>query len=90
MSGADQGDVLVVFGITGDLAKKMTFQALYLLEHRAVLTCSVVGVGRDDVSEEGLRARARSAIEEAGTAVNDETFERLAARLSYVPDDSPR
>ena len=29
-----EGDILVIFGITGDLAKKMTFRALYRLERR--------------------------------------------------------
>ncbi len=32
-------DVLVVFGITGDLARKMTFRALYRLERRKLLDC---------------------------------------------------
>jgi glucose-6-phosphate 1-dehydrogenase len=36
-------DVLVIFGITGNLAKVMTFQALYRLEARSLLNCSVVG-----------------------------------------------
>ena len=30
-----RGDALVVFGITGDLAKKMTLRSLYRLERRA-------------------------------------------------------
>ena len=36
-------DVLVVFGITGDLARVMTFRSLYRLEKRELLTCPVVG-----------------------------------------------
>ena len=42
-------DVLVIFGITGDLAKKMTFRALYRLERRKKLQCPIVGVARDEV-----------------------------------------
>jgi glucose-6-phosphate 1-dehydrogenase len=38
------GDVLVVFGITGDLARVMTFRSLYRLEQRGLLNCPVVGV----------------------------------------------
>ncbi|MFY9764712.1 MAG: hypothetical protein WAK42_06845, partial [Mycobacterium sp.] len=38
-------DVLVIFGITGDLAKKMTFRSLYRLERRRLLECPIVGVG---------------------------------------------
>ena len=37
-------DVLVVFGITGDLAKVMTFRSLYRLERRGLLDCPIVGV----------------------------------------------
>jgi len=41
-------EVLVIFGITGDLAKKQTFRALYRLERRGELGCSVIGVARDE------------------------------------------
>jgi len=41
-------DVLVVFGITGDLAKVMTFHSLYKLEQRGLLDCPIVGVAVDD------------------------------------------
>ncbi|MGH3598028.1 MAG: glucose-6-phosphate dehydrogenase, partial [Mycobacterium sp.] len=39
-----RSDLLVIFGITGDLARKMTFRALYRLERRGVLGCPVLGV----------------------------------------------
>ena len=35
-------DVFVVFGITGDLAKVMTFRSLYRLEARGLLQCPIV------------------------------------------------
>ena len=41
-------DVLVIFGITGDLAKVMTFHSLYRLEQRGLLDCPIVGVAFDD------------------------------------------
>ena len=41
-------DVFVVFGITGDLAKVMTFRSLYRLERRGLLSCPIVGVAVDD------------------------------------------
>jgi glucose-6-phosphate 1-dehydrogenase len=41
-------DVLVVFGITGDLAKVMTFRSLYRLEKRGLLDCPILGVAVDD------------------------------------------
>ena len=58
--GPDQSaDVLVVFGITGDLAKVMTFRSLYRLERRGLLDCPIVGVAVDDWTVDQLRERAR-------------------------------
>ncbi len=39
-----QSDALVLFGVTGDLAHKMIFPALYAMEKRGVLEVPVVGV----------------------------------------------
>ena len=48
MTATVTSDVLVIFGITGDLARVMTYQALYRLEKRGLLQCPVVGVALDD------------------------------------------
>lgn len=84
---ASTADVLVIFGITGDLARKMTLRSLYRLEHRGLLDCPIVGVAVDDWDVERLRAHAREAIEAAGEKIQSSVFERLAARLSYVSGD---
>jgi glucose-6-phosphate 1-dehydrogenase len=80
-------DVLVVFGISGDLAKVMTFRSLYRLERRGLLTCPVVGVAVDDWTTDDLREHARKAIEATGEPVDEEVFERFAGRLSYLSGD---
>jgi glucose-6-phosphate 1-dehydrogenase len=77
-------DVLVIFGITGDLAKVMTFLSLYRLEGRGLLDCPIVGVAGDDWTLEHLRQHARESIEGTGETVDQEVFDRFAARLSYV------
>jgi glucose-6-phosphate 1-dehydrogenase len=77
-------DVLVIFGITGDLAKKMTFRSLYRLERRGLLDCPIVGVARRNWSDEELHARARTAITDSGESVDDAVFARFAKRLSMV------
>jgi glucose-6-phosphate 1-dehydrogenase len=79
--------VLVVFGISGDLAKVMTFRSLYRLERRGLLTCPVVGVAVDDWTTDELREHARKAIEATGEPVDDQVFERFAGRLSYLSGD---
>jgi glucose-6-phosphate 1-dehydrogenase len=80
-------DVLVVFGISGDLAKVMTFRSLYRLERRGLLTCPVVGVAVDDWTTEELRQHARKAIEDTGEPMDDQVFDRFAGRLSYLSGD---
>ena len=84
---AKPADVLVVFGITGDLAKVMTFRSLYRLEQRGLLDCPIVGVAVDDWSVEQLRERARSSIEGTGETLDEEVFGRFSDRLSYVSGD---
>jgi glucose-6-phosphate 1-dehydrogenase len=85
--GTESSDLLVIFGITGDLARKMTFQALYRLERRTLLQCPIIGVASDDISVEELVKRARKAIEGAGEEIDDEVFDRLTGRLSYLHGD---
>jgi glucose-6-phosphate 1-dehydrogenase len=80
-------DVFVVFGITGDLAKVMTFRSLYRLERRGLLTCPIVGVAVDDWTVDDLKQRARESIVGTGEPLDEEVFGRLAARFSYVHGD---
>ncbi|HEX4688832.1 MAG TPA: glucose-6-phosphate dehydrogenase [Nocardioides sp.] len=81
------GDVLVVFGITGDLARVMTFRSLYRLEKRGLLTCPIVGVAVDDWTVDQLIERARTSIEGTGEVLDKAVFDRFAERLSYVSGD---
>jgi glucose-6-phosphate 1-dehydrogenase len=83
----EQADVLVIFGITGDLAKVMTFLSLYRLEARGLLDCPIVGVAGNDWSVEQLRTHARECIAGTGETVDEKVFDRFAARLSYVSGD---
>ncbi len=80
-------DVLVVFGITGDLAKVMTFHSLYRLEQRGLLDCPIVGVAVDDWTVDQLRERARESIVGTGEQLDEQVFDRFAGRLSYVQGD---
>jgi glucose-6-phosphate 1-dehydrogenase len=80
-------DLLVIFGITGDLAKVMTFRSLYRLEERGLLDCPIVGVAVDDWSADQLVERARESIIGTGEQVDEDVFRRFAARLSYVSGD---
>ncbi len=80
-------DVLVVFGITGDLARVMTFRSLYRLDAGGLLNCPILGVAVNDWTVEQLRAHARECIEATGEKIDDAVFERFASRLSYLAGD---
>jgi glucose-6-phosphate 1-dehydrogenase len=84
---ADEADALVVFGITGDLAKKMTLRSLYRLERRGLLHCPVIGVAAEDWSVDHLRDHARESIVATGEQLDEEVFGRFAGRLGYVSGD---
>ncbi len=82
-----RGDALVVFGITGDLAKVMTFRSLYRLEQRGLIECPIIGVAVDDWTQDQLLDRARTSIIGTGEDLDEAVFARLAARMSYVQGD---
>ena len=81
-----RSDALVVFGVTGDLAFKQIFPALYAMAMRGHLNFPVIGLARQDWTDEQLRTRARDSIAARG-AVDSAVFERLASRLRYVAGD---
>jgi glucose-6-phosphate 1-dehydrogenase len=80
-------DQLVVFGITGDLARVMTFRSLYRLERRGLLECPILGVAFDDWTIDRLVERARESIVGTGEPLDEDVFRRLVDRLSYVSGD---
>jgi glucose-6-phosphate 1-dehydrogenase len=84
---AQPADVLVIFGITGDLARVMTFHSLYRLEQRGLLDCPIVGVAFDDWTLDQLVQRARDSIVATGETLDEAVFKRFAARLSYIQGD---
>ena len=80
-------DVFVAFGISGDLAKVMTFHSLYRLEARGLLKCPIVGVAFDDWTDEDLRKHATKAIRALEKRVNKKVLDRLMRRMSYLQGD---
>ena len=80
-------DCLVIFGITGDLARKKTFQALYRLEQRGRLRCRIVGVARNPWTDETLREHAAEAIETTVPDPDSDVVKRLDERMHYIAGD---
>jgi len=82
-----ESDALVLFGITGDLARKKIFPALYALAKRGSLKIPVVGVADPRLSLAQLRKRARDAIRESGKIDDQPALDHLLSLLSYVSGD---
>ena len=81
---ADRSDALVLFGVTGDLAHKMIFPALYALAKRGALEIPVIGVASPTWSLTDLRNRVKDGIERSGGIDNQPAFQDLLSRLGYV------
>ena len=80
-------DALVIFGITGDLARKRIFPALYAMCRSGALLCPVIGVAASDWSTEQLRARVTESIARDVVDVDRVVLKRLLSLLSYVRGD---
>ena len=87
MNSPPPSDALVVFGVTGDLAHKMIFPALYAMVKNEGLSVPVVGVARPPMTLTEVRQRATDSIEAAGIAVDRRTLKRLLGLLAYVSGD---
>src|SRR5881296_935518 len=85
---------LVIFGATGDLARRKLLPALYNLGHEGALPerFNVIGIARSEMDDDGYRDMARESIEQFSRREADpQVASALLERIRYVPgsfDDS--
>jgi len=84
---ASRSDALVLFGVTGDLAHKMIFPALYAMVKRGALKVPVIGVALPKWSLARLRNRVTDSIKRWGGIDDRRAFHRLLSLLKYVSGD---
>ncbi|MFO7579957.1 MAG: glucose-6-phosphate dehydrogenase [Nitrosomonas halophila] len=82
-----QSDALVLFGVTGDLAYKKIFPALYALAKRGSLDLPVIGVAASSWRLEQLHQRAIDSIQQSSGIDDQRALDHLLARLDYVSGD---
>ena len=75
-----QSDALVLFGVTGDLAHKMIFPALYAMAKRGALTVPVIGVALQKWGLAQLHARVKDSLQQAGGIEDGKAFDRDEVR----------
>ena len=84
---ASKSDALVVYGVTGDLAHKMIFPALYAMVKRGTLNVPVIGVAFPKWTLERLQKRVTHSIEQSGGIDNKQALHHLLSLLKYVSGD---
>jgi glucose-6-phosphate 1-dehydrogenase len=80
-------DALVVFGVSGDLAYKMIFPALYAMAKRGQLNVPIIGVALSDWNRERLHERVTDSIEHAGGITDKGALAQLLSQMTYVSGD---
>ena len=82
-----KSDALVVYGVTGDLAHKMIFPALYAMVKSGALNVPVIGVAFPKWSLERLQKRVTHSIKQSSGIDNKRAFHHLLSLLKYVSGD---
>src|SRR5580658_5967589 len=78
--------VVVLFGATGDLARRKLLPGLFHLSRAGFIPgCRIVGISLDALDAEAFRAIARTAVEEFGHKATDDEWTEFARTLDYVP-----
>src|SRR5690606_33352737 len=80
-------DALVLFGMTGDLAHKKIFPALYGMAQRGALSTPVVGVASSELTQAQLRARIRKSIKDAGKVEDADSLSVMIDVVTYMSGD---
>jgi glucose-6-phosphate 1-dehydrogenase len=82
-----RSDALVIFGVTGDLAHKMIFPALFAMAKHGNLSIPLVGIALPRWSLARLHKRVVDAIERSGGVDNRQALQHLLRSLTYVSGD---
>jgi glucose-6-phosphate 1-dehydrogenase len=80
-------DALVIFGVTGDLAHKMIFPALYAMVKRGTLKVPVIGVALPNWSMARLHKRVTDSIRRTGGIDDRRSLHHLLSLIKYVSGD---
>lgn len=80
-------DALVIFGVTGDLAHKMIFPALYAMAKHGTLDVPVVGIASSKWNLAQLRNQAKESIKKSAKIDDQDALNHLLSLLQYVDGD---
>ena len=89
MAETPQADALVLFGATGDLARRSLWPSLYFLDADGFLPNGfrIVATARAEMGAEAFLQHVRTATEDKGP-IDETVWRRFAARLAYIASDA--
>ena len=86
-NSAELADAFLLFGATGDLAKKKLWPALYELTLEGRLDMPIIGIARSDWSDDDMRDRARESVRAKLDSVDESVLDAMCGRVRYLPGD---
>lgn len=83
-------DALIIFGATGDLARRMLLPSLYFLERDGLLDrrLRIIGAARAELDKESFRFLVRETLLERGEKLEDAAWRSFENRLAYCRVDA--
>ncbi len=87
MAKTPQADAFLLFGATGDLAKKKLLPALYELTLEGRVDMPIVGIARSELSDDEMRDRVRESVRAKIDDVDEGALEKLCGNFRYIPGD---
>jgi glucose-6-phosphate 1-dehydrogenase len=84
---SSDADAVVLFGATGDLARKKIFPAVYEMRRNGRRGIPIIGVSGSEWTDDDLRARCHESVVGARGEIDESTWKELAGQLHYVSGD---
>src|SRR5262245_3797568 len=90
MADTPRADLLVLFGATGDLARRMLLPSLYFLDASGFLDAGfrILASARSDYGREDFLEFVQQDLESRPEGLDKEVWSRFSARLDYLPADA--
>src|SRR4030095_13391405 len=88
----DQADAIVLFGATGDLARRMLLASLYFLDADGFLPKGfrIVATARTEMTSEDFHGLVNKTLSERSEGSDEAVWARFCKRLTYVAADATR
>ena len=85
-----RADAIVLFGATGDLARRMLIPSLYYLDADGFLPAGfkVMATARTQLSRDDFVAQVRELLVQRPDGIEEEVWSRFAARLEFAAADA--